>query len=196
MPGTTQGPYRDCPVYETARFILRLVEESDAGDLLECYADPDSARIFNSENCTSDFIFGSVREMADCIRSWIDQYRVRGFVRFSIVDKSRHKAVGTMEIFAKREDLVGIGTVGVLRVDLASRYETAEVLDELMNPVEDYFYDDFAFEGMVTKAIPEAEQRVATLRSRGYTELRPNAVVWFESSFIRTRGPVDAPVLA
>ena len=192
MPRTTQSPYEDCPVYATDRFILRMVQASDAEDLLECYADPDSARLFNSENCTSDFMFGTVGEMRGCIRAWIDEYRSRSFVRFSIIDKSRHKAIGTVEIFAKRESLIGVGTVGVLRVDLASRYETAGVIAELMDLVEDRFYDDFALDGMVTKAIPEAEPRVAILRSRGYTELCPNAVVWFESSFIRTRGLADA----
>ena len=195
MPTTTQDPYQDCPVYETEQFILRLVEEDDVEDLLECYSDPGSARLFNSENCTSDFVFGSVDEMRDCIRFWVDEYRSRSFVRFSIVDRVTHKAVGTIEIFVKGEDLMGVGKVGVLRVDLASRYETTGVFAELMDLAGGRFYDDFAFEGMVAKAIPEAEERVNTLRNRGYTELRQNDVVWFESSFIQIRGAADALVL-
>nr|HML46331.1 DUF3795 domain-containing protein [Clostridia bacterium] len=35
----TRDPYESCPVLETERFTLRLVQTEDAADLLECYAD-------------------------------------------------------------------------------------------------------------------------------------------------------------
>ena len=55
-----QSLYEKCPVYETKQFIFRMVEENDAEDLLSCYSDKTSAKFFNSDNCTSDFIYKSL----------------------------------------------------------------------------------------------------------------------------------------
>ncbi|MEN6411028.1 MAG: N-acetyltransferase, partial [Anaerolineaceae bacterium] len=57
MPQTNVSLYDQCPTYESERFLYRLVQPEDAQDLLECYADPESAKIFNSDNCTSNFIY-------------------------------------------------------------------------------------------------------------------------------------------
>jgi len=57
--------YKDCPQYDAGRFLLRLVTMDDAPDLLCCYGDPKAAPLFNSDNCTSDFIYRTLREMQD-----------------------------------------------------------------------------------------------------------------------------------
>jgi len=179
--------YEKCPIYETKGFTLRLVEEKDAEDLLECYSDPIAAKFFNSDNCTSDFIYETLDEMKNCIKFWIYEYENQGYVRFSIVDKIRDKAIGTIEMFAKQDYIGEFGEVGVLRLDLASRYETVEVISELLNTIEDKFYYDFEVENIITKAIPEAKKRIAALKNSGFRELEPNTIVPFDYYFIKSK---------
>lgn len=46
--------YEKCPVLEDSKFILRLVEEKDAKDLLSVYSDKNALPFFNSNNCNGD----------------------------------------------------------------------------------------------------------------------------------------------
>ncbi len=182
-----ENPYKKCPIYETKRFILRLVEEKDAEDLLECYSDTISAKFFNSDNCTSDFIYKTLDEMRNSIKFWLWEYKNQGYVRFSIVDKIRSKAFGTIEMFAKGDYIGEYGKVGVLRLDLASRYEKVDVITELLDTIEENFYCDFEVENIITKAIPEAKERVAALKNSGFRELEGNTIVPYDCYFIKAK---------
>ncbi len=48
------NPYEKCPVYESEKYLLRLVEASDAPDLLSVYSDEKAVPFFNSDNCHGD----------------------------------------------------------------------------------------------------------------------------------------------
>lgn len=50
------NPYENCPVFEGANYLLRLVEPDDAPSLLTMYSDEKSLPLFNSDNCTYDEI--------------------------------------------------------------------------------------------------------------------------------------------
>ena len=79
--------YDKCPVYSSDHFLLRLVEEGDAEDLLRCYSDASAVRLMNADNCTSDFHYETLDEMNDCIQGWLGAYRTSvSFIRFSIID--------------------------------------------------------------------------------------------------------------
>lgn len=183
--GRIENPYEKCPVYETNQFLYRMIEEKDAMDLLECYSDDTAAKLFNSDNCTSNFIYKSLEEMNNCIKFWIDQYHSKYFVRFSIIDKLYDKVIGTIEFFAKPVDYKGIIKVGMLRLDLASKYENEETIVEILDLVNNNFYNDFQVKHIITKAIPVAKQRVAALNKEGFIELEDKAIVPFDSYFIR-----------
>ncbi len=75
MQQQKKSPYEECPKYESEYFTFRFVEKDDAVDLLDCYSDPKSAPIFNSDNCTSDFIFKTVEEVSEAIRYWTYDYK-------------------------------------------------------------------------------------------------------------------------
>ena len=161
------NPYVKCPEYETQNFILRLVSMDDAEDLLLCYNDPEAQKFFNADNCTSDFKYSTLEEMKACLGFWLDAYKNRYFLRFSIVDKSINKAVGTIEIFGGEHG--GEPTdFGVLRIDIRHEYENEEALAELIS-VSDSFFDDVNVEMFITKAIPEAVHRINALLKNGYT---------------------------
>lgn len=159
-------PYKKCPVFETEHFILRLVAQEDAADLLTCYADAKARPIFNSDTCTSDFFFDTAEEMGGCIKMWLGSYDRREFLRFSIVSKESGHAVGTIEMFG----MVGVYKTerGILRLDIASKHEQEAYLEELFSICIGEFFDLFGVRLIVTKAVPEAAQRVEVLKKLGF----------------------------
>ena len=159
-------PYKKCPEYESEHFRLRLVSMDDAEDLFLCYNDPEAQKIFNSDNCTSDFKFSSLEHMRAYMEGWLDAYKNRGFIRYSIIDKHINKAIGTAEIFGGERN--GERTdFGVLRIDVRSEYENEEALTELLK-ISDLFFYDVNTEMFITKAIPEAVHRINALVKNGY----------------------------
>lgn len=161
-----KNPYVECPIFETENFILRLVTEDDAADLLTCYSDTNARPIFNSDTCTSNFFYDTSDEMSDCVKMWLNNYTQKEFVRFSIIDKWSDHAVGTIEMFGMVEKHKT--TRGILRLDIASKYEEAAYLNELFSLCLKDFFDLFAVNQIVTKAIPEAVKRVNILKKLGF----------------------------
>lgn len=148
-------------------FLLRLVRESDAEDLLGCYSDPKSQPIFDYENCITDFCYTTTEEMTGCIRFWLKEYAERRFIRFAVMDRKSGKAIGTIEMFSN-PSLLPETTGGVLRIDLASQFETAEYLTELLQLANERFYELFDAEMIVTKGKPIAQTRITSLLNNGY----------------------------
>ncbi|HML47343.1 MAG TPA: GNAT family N-acetyltransferase [Clostridia bacterium] len=163
------NPYVQCPTFETEHFIVRLIEEKDADDLLICYGDPEVRRILNTDNCPPvDYR----SEMSLLIREWIGKwigkdYAGGYFIRFSIIDKQTDRAVGTMEVYDGkygRSDR----TTGILRIDIAAIYEKDKYLTELFRAANDIFFDIFHAEKIVYQAFPELSERISALSKSGF----------------------------
>ena len=179
------NPYEKCPVLETDLFLLRLVEESDAEDLLMCYSDKESLKIFNSDNCPIDFYFESKDELHKLIKFWLREYSEGGYVRFSIVDKILNTAIGTIEIFAKKETFNDYGKVGVLRLDLPSTYEKVEFLNNIFYLVLSHFGELFKIDSIITKANTFAMTRVEILSNLDFYPLNNKYITSYDDYYIR-----------
>jgi RimJ/RimL family protein N-acetyltransferase len=157
-----RNPYLKCPVYETENFILRLITEEDTDDLFLCYSDVNARPVFNSDTCTSNFFYDNLEDMRHCVKMWIDSYNRKEFIRFSVVDKHSQHAVGTIEMFG----MIGKYKTsrGILRLDIASKYENPTYLTELFTVCQNEFFELFAVNQIVTKAVPEAVTRVNVLK--------------------------------
>ena len=153
-------PYRVCPVYESERFRLRLVEMDDAEALLECYKNPTVSVRGSADNCTYGYGSQTLEEMREFIRRWLDAYRNRQFVRWSVVDKQKGEAVGTIEMFG--------GKRGILRMDLHSDYEHASQIDEILDLILPDFFIRFDCPVIAAKAVPAAVERIAALKKHGF----------------------------
>ena len=95
--------YAECPRVTGDRFLLRLVEDRDAADLLRVYSDPLSLPLFNGDNCNGDdFHYQTIERMAQAITFWRQAYAWRAFVRWAIEDQRTGEAVGTMELFHRK----------------------------------------------------------------------------------------------
>jgi hypothetical protein len=158
---------------------------NDANDLLDCYSDDQAALFFNNDNCTSDFRYESLDEMKKCIQFWLEEYDREFYIRFAIVDKNDQKAVGTLEYFDKDQPHEHYGNLVVLRIDLYSTYEREYYIDELIKLVDHQIAEDFATDTILTKAIPEAIERVKTLKINNYEPLTDDRLIPYEHYYVK-----------
>ncbi|WP_058301486.1 GNAT family N-acetyltransferase [Gorillibacterium timonense] len=177
--------YENCPVYDTQRFRLRLVTEEDAEDLLACYSDLEASRFFNSDNCICDFRFDTLSDRQGCIRQWLYEYGEGHYARFAIVDKLTARAVGTLEIFAREDRPGSAERVGILRLDLLSAFERKEEIADILTTAMAIFYPLLGFGHLLTKAIPEAEERRQALNELGFVPIPDSIPMPYPHYFIR-----------
>lgn len=152
--------YMECPVIRTQSFTLRLVRPEDSAALFACYHDKAAVACMNDDNCDFGFYMETPEQMAETVAYWLDFYRRRCFIRFAVVDNAAGRAVGTVEGFG--------GEVGVLRIDLASAYERAAYLEELLVLAQARFPALFGNRALVTKAVPQAAERRRALKVCGW----------------------------
>jgi RimJ/RimL family protein N-acetyltransferase len=179
-------PYTVCPVYDTGSFLLRLIQQEDAEDLLGCYSDPESIPLFNSDNCLFGFSMHLLDDMKATIEAWLAEYRARGFVRFSIIDQTTGRVIGTLEFFTRAVlSADGQQEAGILRLDLISGYEREAVLCEILELVESRFGEYFAFNSILTKAVPQAAARISVLLRLGYQRIEPSSDLPYDDYYIK-----------
>ena len=161
------NPYENCPILEDERYRLRLLCESDADDLLRVYSDEKAVPLFNDDNCTGGFYFTAPEHMQGAIQFWLESYRRREFVRFTIVDKYAQQAVGTIELFNRRAS-DAFDNCAILRLDLRSDYEREEEIEAILSLIVPQTFDLFACGKIATKAIPTALERIQALKKLGF----------------------------
>jgi len=150
------NPYKQCPIYITDDFELRLVELTDAEELLNCYSDKLAVSRMNDDNCIFGFYIDTLENMQNSIRFWLKEYEKEGFARLTIRDKHKGIAVGTVEIFG--------GEYGCLRVDICSPYEKEMYLKQIFSLVADRFMKDFSIKTLVSKVVNSDERLFAVTK--------------------------------
>lgn len=88
-------------------------------------------------------------------------------MRFSIVDRKTEQAIGTIEMFRRKSDDYYDG-YGLLRVDVRSDYEKADLLYEIVSLITEPFHDWFGCTDIATKAALYAVERIEALRKAGF----------------------------
>ena len=159
--------YEKCPTYQKGAIVLRHTTSKDAEELLKCYSDEKSVPLFNADNCFSDFHYTTLDQVKDLIARWNDTYRHKGFVRWTIIQNDSNLKVGTVEMFNKGV-LPDAGSYGILRIDLRSEFENSLIIRRILQISNRHFYQDFNVITILTKAIPEAKERILTLSEMGY----------------------------
>jgi hypothetical protein len=78
-------------------------------------------------------------------------------------------------------------TTGLLSIDLQSRFETVEMLDELIKIVEAHFPNYFAYKAkaIVTKAVSTAGNRIQALQKHGFERLPEKALVSYDDYYVK-----------
>lgn len=162
--------YEDCPVFENAKYYLRFISVNDCNDLLAVYSDTNAVPLFNSDNCNGDdFHYETMERMRQAVDFWIFSYNNRYFVRWTIVDKTINRAIGTIELFNRTSEDY-FNNCGILRLDLQSDYENVTDIKSILSLIIEPAYDLFECEFIATKAIEPAKERRAALRELGFSE--------------------------
>ncbi len=160
--------YQDCPVFDDRNYCFRLVKEDDAEDLLKVYSDEKAVPYFNSDNCGGDdFHYTSLGKMREAVSYWLWEYERRGFVRWSIFSHKEEEVIGTIELF-HRDSEDYFTDCGLLRLDLRSDYEKADVIKEILQQIGTWAFDMFSCRMLETKAVPAAKERIRALMELGY----------------------------
>ena len=85
----------------------------------------------------------------------------------------------------KREAEDEFNHFGVLRIDLQNKYEKEQYIDEILQITNQSFYDDFEVKTILTKAIPNATERIVSLKHNRYTPTNKKFMI-YDDYFART----------
>ena len=163
------NPYEKCPIYENENYLLRLVEASDASDLLQVYSDEKAVPYFNSDNCNGDdFHYTTLERMQSAIGFWLWASQDKGFVRGAVIDKNARQAIGTIELF-NRQAQDYFNNCGLLRLDLRSDYERTECIREILSLIVPPAFELFVCRMIATKIPPFATRRRDAAEQLGFT---------------------------
>lgn len=162
--------YENCPEFENKDFLIRRTEKADTADLLKVYSDIKSVPFFNGDNCHGDdFHYTTAERMEQAVDFWEQSYREGWFVRFSIIDKTVNAAIGTIELF-KRSSRDFYDGYGILRLDLRSDFEREKEILNILSLIIPPAYELFGCDGIATKAVAEAKERIAALEKCGFAK--------------------------
>lgn len=160
--------YTTCPTVESSRYRIRPLTTEDCADLLKVYSDPAAVPFFNSDNCHGDdFHYTTEERMQQAIDFWFMEYSRRGFVRWSIADKSSGEVIGTIELF-RREAKDFFTDCGLLRLDLRSDYENEAAISDILSLIVPAAFEWFSCSMIATKAVPAAAERRYALAAMGF----------------------------
>ena len=160
--------YESCPSFENDKYLLRLSNTDDAKDLVSVYGDKNALPFFNSDNCHGDnFYYPDEQSMKTAIEFWLRSYKDRWFVRWTIIDKTTGTAIGSVELFHRVAD-DDLNHVGVLRLDLGSLYELAEIIYDILNLVISPAYELFDCSEIITKVPLYAIERIEAVSKMGF----------------------------
>ncbi len=155
----TEILYKNFPFIDDIHFSLRYTTAEDCAELLKVYSDENAVPLFNSDNCNGDdFHYTTMERMKQALDFWRFSHDNRYFVRWTITDSAIGEAIGTVELCGEKER-------GILRLDLRSDYEKKDVISDLLW-LCDVLFDYFDI--VVTKAVPQATERIAALKEFGF----------------------------
>ncbi len=170
--------YKECPMFKKKLITLRQTSIEDAEGLLKCYSDEKAVPFFNSDNCNGDnFYYTTIARMKQAIDFWNFSYRNKYFVRWTVIMNDTNEKVGTIEMFHRIAD-DEFNHYGILRIDLQSDYETQPVIDDILEIANENFYKLFDVEAILTKAIPDATERIASLARKGYQQINKKVMIY------------------
>jgi len=176
--------YKQCPIYKNGIITLRQTIDNDAEELLKCYSDEKAIPFFNSDNCHGDdFHYETIEKMRRAIEFWNYSYEHKYFVRWTVIINNTNEKIGTIEMFHRIAD-DEFNHYGVLRIDLQSKYEEQKYIDDILEIADNNFFKDFVVKYILTKAIPTAEERIASLCKNGYSPINKK-VMTYNDYFVR-----------
>ena len=161
--------YIEIPEMSNDRYALRAIDAmKDASDLFMVYSDLKAVPFFNTDlGKGDDSHYETIKEMFHALDAWSFDYEQKHLVRWAVVDKHTGSAIGTIGLF-KRESEDSFHNCALLYLDVRSDYETSECLGSILYIILPEIRWMFACNKVAVKAIPDATERIAALKYRGF----------------------------
>ena len=160
--------YKNMQTFESENYLLRGITMEDAEDLLKVYSDEKAVPYFNGDNCHGDdFHYTTLEQMKEAIGFWLFSYDNGYFVRWAIVCKKTNEAIGTIELFTREDTVEEYDNCGLLRLDLRSDFEKADVITEIFALIIGFVFDLFG-DKVVTKVWNNAVERLDAITRLGF----------------------------
>lgn len=176
--------YEECPAYKNEIITLKQTSMEDVQELLKCYSDEKAVPFFNSDNCHGDdFHYKTFERMKEAVSFWDFSYKNKYFIRWTIFLNNTNEKIGTIEMFHRTAD-DEFNNYGVLRIDLHSKYEKQPVINGVLEIVNDNFYKAFDVKAILTKAVPDDSERIASLIQNGYKQINRKFMI-YDDYFVR-----------
>lgn len=121
--------------------------------------------------------------MKQAIDFWDYSYGNKYFVRWTVILNETNEKIGTIEMFHRIAD-DEFNHYGVLRIDLQSICEKLEYINDILEITNENFYNAFDVEFILTKAVPDATERIASLKKKGYLPLNKKLMI-YDDYFVR-----------
>lgn len=174
-----------CPEYRSEHFYIRKMKMSDAGELFQCYSNPEAAKYFNGDCCNDDFYYTDYGKFSKCMEYWESRYQAKDFVRFTILDREKKEALGMIEICPSYKYSADGQCMGILRIDLRPEYETNEAIQELLLIILEHVYIDFNVKSVIMKAQEYAHIRRTVLKKLHFVPAQEECNISFKDYFVR-----------
>ena len=123
----------------------------------------------NIPDTETDFYYDTKEKMDKAVDFWLYSYGQKYFVRWAVIDKTAGKAVGTIEMF-RRPAGADFGDVGLIRLDVASAYEKAEPLREILSLIIPPAFGMFDCDEIISKVPIYAVERAEAFAGYGFTK--------------------------
>jgi len=182
-----ENPFVKCPEYETENFLVTQIKMEDAEDLFEVYSDLITRKHMNNDNCGGEWPCDSLEVVQKGIKSWIQEYEDKYYIRWTITQKNSMKHIGTIELApapGRLRFFDGICTTGILRVDIKSELETAEVFSEIYEMTNTEMIEVFGIEKIITKGNFSETERIRGLENSKYKRLPDNEIIPYPNYYI------------
>ena len=177
-------PYTDETPMSAGRFTIRRIRADDAGALMACYSDPLAWPFFNEDNCSGHFMFTTREVMDQAIQIWTTCHDTRQFARYTLLDAG--VPFGTVEFCPRRELHPVHGRVSIVRADVDPAHERSDAIQDILGCVIRDMMPAFRVDALITKAVPQAEERIAALGASGFRPTQDPSLSRFEHYFLYT----------
>lgn len=180
----------NCPVYEAEQLRFRKVSLEDTQQLFQVYKDPITLAHMNNDNCGGKWPCHSPEVVRAGIQGWEREYDERFYIRWTIVNTLTQECIGTLELAPYPNTtrfFDGQCQSGILRVDVKSDLEKAEIFQAIFKMSIKHMFLDFDLQYILTKCRPEESQRRIGLRLSNYLPLEDKQFISYPDYHIANR---------
>ena len=163
---------KEQPIYTTDMLTINTKTLEDVADLLKAFYDKEAVRRLNSKNKNKsngdDFDNCTTAEKVKMgVDFWQYSFEHSDVTHYKIILNATKNQIGNL-VIDKIETEDKLKKLGVLTIDLENKYEKQQYINDILEIVNQYFYEALGVDFMLTKAKSKEKERITSLNTKGY----------------------------